>query len=142
QPEIAARFRAEARHAGALRHENIAHVYDYDDGRPGSYPPYLVMELVAGRSLDQVLAGGALGPARVMDIVAQTATGLAAAHRAGLVHRDIKPGNLLTGPGGIIKITDFGIAYAVGSAPVTSTGMIIGTPAYLAPERAAGAQAS
>jgi eukaryotic-like serine/threonine-protein kinase len=142
QPEIAARFRAEARHAGALCHENIARVYDYDDGQPGSHPPYLVMELVAGPSLDQLMAAGAPGPVRVMDIVAQTAAGLAVAHRAGLVHRDIKPGNLLLGPGGTVKITDFGIAHAVGSAPVTSTGTIVGTPAYLAPERAAGAQAS
>jgi hypothetical protein len=131
------RFRAEARHAGSLAHENIARVYDY--GEPGPrHPPFLVMELVAGPSLAEVLAGGALGPARSMRIVAQAAAGLHCAHAAGLVHRDIKPGNLLLAPGDEVKITDFGIAHAVGSAPVTGTGIVIGTPGYLSPERAAG----
>ena len=101
------------------------------------------MELVAGPSLAEVLRSGSpLDAARCMDIVAQTAAGLEAAHQAGLVHRDIKPANLLLSPPGIVKITDFGISHAVGSAPVTSTGVIIGTPGYLAPERAAGAQAT
>jgi serine/threonine-protein kinase len=77
-----------------------------------------------------------------MDIVAQAASGLHAAHLAGLVHRDIKPGNLLLAPGGIVKITDFGIAHAVDSAPVTVTGQLVGTPGFLAPERAMGAQAT
>jgi hypothetical protein len=131
------RFRAEARHAGSLTHENIARIYDY--GEPGPrHPPFVVMELVAGPSLAQVLAGGALDPGRSMRIVGQAATGLHAAHAAGLVHRDIKPGNLLLAPGDVVKITDFGIAHAVGSAPVTGTGIVIGTPGYLAPERAAG----
>jgi len=85
-----------------------------------------------------VLAGGPLDPVRTMDVVAQAAAGLDAAHRAGLVHRDIKPANLLVGPGGQIKITDFGIAHAAGSAPITRLGALVGTPAYLAPERAAG----
>ncbi len=77
-----------------------------------------------------------------MDIVAQTAAGLHAAHLAGLVHRDVKPGNLLLGPGGIVKITDFGISHAAGSAPITSAGMLVGTPGYLAPERVGGATAT
>ena len=77
-----------------------------------------------------------------MDIVAQTATALEAAHSAGLVHRDIKPANLLIGPGSQVKITDFGIAHAAGSAPLTRTGALIGTPAYLAPERVAGESAT
>jgi serine/threonine-protein kinase len=77
-----------------------------------------------------------------MDVLAQTAAGLQAAHAAGLVHRDIKPGNLVVGPAGQVKITDFGIAHAAGSLPITRTGMVIGTPSYLAPERAAGGQAS
>ncbi len=139
--ESLARFRAEAHHAGRLAHENIARVYDY--GEPGAEdPPYLVMELVDGPSLAQELAGGALDAARCLDIVAQAAAGLQAAHAAGLVHRDIKPANLLLGPGGVVKITDFGISHAIGSAPVTTTGMLIGTPGYLAPERAAGAGAT
>jgi serine/threonine protein kinase len=136
--EALARFRAEARHAGSLAHENIARVYDYDE----LHPPYLVMELVDGPSLAQALASGPMDPVRAMDVVAQAATGLQAAHEAGLVHRDIKPGNLLLAPDGIVKITDFGISHAVGSAGVTSTGLVVGTPGYLAPERVAGAGAT
>jgi serine/threonine protein kinase len=119
-PETLARFRAEARHSGALSHENIARVYDYGEP-PEAQAPYLVMELVDGPSLAGVLAAGPLAPARVAGIVAQTAAGLDAAHRAGLVHRDIKPGNLLISPDGRVKITDFGISYAAGAAPLTST---------------------
>ena len=133
-----ARFRAEAWHAGSLAHENIAQVYDY--GEPD--PPYLVMELVDGPSLAQVLASGPMGPARAMDVVAQAEAGLQAAHEAGLVHRDTKPGNLLLAPDRIVKITDFGIYHAVGSARMTSTGLVVGTPGYLAPERADGASAT
>ncbi len=77
-----------------------------------------------------------------MDVVAQAARGLAAAHRAGLVHRDVKPANLLVRSDGLVKITDFGIAYAADETPVTRPGMLIGTPAYLAPERVSGAPAS
>jgi len=140
-PETLARFRAEAQLAGSLSHPGIARVYDYGDAAwPGS--PYLVMELVDGPSLATVLAGGPLDTAQVMDVVAQTAAGLGAAHAAGLVHRDIKPANLLLGPGGQVKITDFGIAHAAGSAPLTQAGTLVGTPAYLAPERAAGAPAT
>jgi serine/threonine-protein kinase len=140
-PEILTRFRAEARHAGSLSHPGIARVYDYGDG-DWHGPPYLVMELVDGPSLSRVLARGPLDPARAMDVVAQAAAGLAAAHAAGLVHRDIKSANLLLGPDGQVKITDFGIAHAVGSAPLTQTGSLVGTPAYLAPERVAGAPAT
>ena len=136
-----ARFRAEARHAGSLSHPGIAHVYDYGELDP-PHPPFLVMELVDGPSLAGLLADGPLDAARVMDVVAQAAAGLHAAHRAGLVHRDIKPGNLLVGRDGVVKITDFGIAHAAGSAPLTRTGTLIGTPAYLAPERVAGAPAT
>jgi eukaryotic-like serine/threonine-protein kinase len=135
--EVRERFRAEARHAGSLAHENIARVYDYGEPGPGN-PAFLVMELVAGPSLAQVLAGGPLDPARSMRIVAQAASALHAAHAAGLMHRDIKPGNLLLAPGDAVKVTDFGIAHAAGSAPVTVTGIVMGTPGYLAPERAAG----
>ena len=136
-----ARFRAEARHAGGLSHENIARVFDY--GEPaGGQPPYLVMELVDGPSLEAALAGGPLESGRTMDIVAQAAAGLQAAHAAGMIHRDIKPGNLLLAPGGTVKITDFGIAHTIGSASVTASGELIGTPGYLAPERAGGEQAT
>ena len=139
--ETLSRFAAEARHAASVSHPGIAHVYDYGKtSRRGS--PYLVMELVDGPSLDRMLARGPLGAARTMDIIAQTAAGLAAAHRAGLVHRDIKPANLLLAPDGRVKITDFGIAYAAGSAPITQTGVLMGTVAYVAPERTIGGPAT
>lgn len=139
-PETLARFRAEARHAASVTHPGIAQVYDY--GEAGADSPYLVMELVDGPSLAGVLATGPLDPGDTMDVLAQAAAGLAAAHAAGLVHRDIKPANLLVGPDGQVKITDFGIAYAAGSAPLTRTGTLVGTPTYLPPERAAGGPAT
>src|SRR5262245_24758998 len=139
--ETLARFQAEARLAGVLSHEIIAQVYDYREPGDGQ-PPYLVMELVDGPSLETVLAGGPLDAHRTMDIVVQAAAGLQAAHAAGMIHRDIKPGNLLLAPGGTVKITDFGIAHTIGSAPLTTTGELIGTPGYLAPERAMGEQAT
>jgi len=137
--EALARFKAEARHAGALSHENIARVYDY--GEPADGQSYLVMELIDGPSLADVLARGPLGARPTMDTIAQVAAGLQAAHTAGLIHRDIKPANILFTSGGSVRITDFGIAHAVGSTPVTSTGMVMGTPGYIAPERVSGAQA-
>jgi eukaryotic-like serine/threonine-protein kinase len=142
QPHVLARFQAEARHAGSLTHENIARIYDYGDPADGQ-PPFLVMELVDGPSLEDVLAkGGALDARRSMNIVAQSAAGLAAAHAVGLIHRDIKPANLLLARDGLVKVTDFGIAHAVGSVPVTATGEVLGTPGYIAPERVGGAQAT
>ncbi len=136
-----ARFRAEARHAGSLSHPNIAQVYDYCEPDPPD-PAYLVLELVDGPSLARQLDGGPLSPARTLDVIEQAASGLAAAHRSGLLHRDIKPGNLLLSSDGLIKITDFGIAWAAGSAVHTRTGALAGTPAYLAPERFGGAAAT
>jgi eukaryotic-like serine/threonine-protein kinase len=141
QPQALGRFRAEARQAGSVSHQGIAQVYDYGEAGPAG-APYLVMELVNGPSLAEVLATGPLDAASALDVLAQAAEGLDAAHAAGLVHRDIKPANLVVGPGGQVKITDFGIAYAAGSMPVTRTGMVIGTPAYLAPEQVAGDPAS
>ena len=139
--EVLARFQAEARHAGALAHENIARVYDYGEPADGQ-PPYLVMELVNGPSLEAMLAGGPMDASRTMDVIAQAAAGLQAAHAAGLIHRDVKPANLLLAPGGIVKVTDFGIAHTVSSVPVTATGELIGTPGYMAPERVVGEQAT
>ena len=138
QPEARARFKAEALHAGALSHQNIARVYDYSE--PDGGQPYLVMEIVDGPTLSEVLAGGALGAARTMDIVAQVAAGLQAAHAIGLIHRDITPANILFASDGTVKITDFGIAHAVGSVPLTATGTVLGTPGYIAPERVSGQQ--
>jgi eukaryotic-like serine/threonine-protein kinase len=137
QAQTLARFRAEAQRAGALTHHNIARVYDYVEPRPPQ-PPFLVMELIEGPSLAQVLQRGPLLPARVMDILAGAASGLQAAHDAGLVHRDIKPANLLVTRDGTVKITDFGISYAADSAPMTASGMLLGTAGYMAPERLGG----
>lgn len=136
------RFENEARHAGLVSHQNVARVYDY--GAPGpAHPPYLVMELVQGESLARALEReGALNPRRTLAIIEQAAAGLQAVHEAGLIHRDIKPANLLLSESGEVKVTDFGISQAAESVPLTLTGMIVGSPAYLAPERAEGARAT
>jgi len=131
------RFRAEARHAGGLNHPGIAQVYDYQDAGPDR-PAYLVMELVNGPSLAGVLARGQLAALRTTDVLAQAAEALHAAHAAGILHRDIKPGNLLIGPGGQVKVTDFGIAQSSLSGDLTQTGSLVGTTGYLAPERVSG----
>ena len=138
-PDTLERFRKEARNAGLLTHPHVAQVFDYGPGGPGG-PPYLVMEFVDGPSLADILAVGPVAPVAALDVVAQTADGLSAAHRAGLVHRDVKPGNILIAPGGRVKVTDFGIAHAAGQAPVTGPGLVMGTAQYMAPERIAGGQ--
>src|SRR5260370_34574408 len=135
--DVLAGSRAEAGHAGGLSHPNLARVYDFREPADRQ-PPYLVMELVGGPSLAEALAGGPFHAAQAMDIIAQAATGLQVAHAAGLIHRDVKPANLLLAPGYIVKITDFGIAHAVGSAAVTPSGQMMGTPGYHAPEQVAG----
>ena len=142
-----ARFRSEAQHAAALSHPNIAAVYDYGeepavDGTD-EHLAYLVMELVEGESLSVQLARvGRLSPDRTVDVLRQTAAALAAAHEAGVVHRDVKPGNVLVREDGVVKITDFGIAWSAGSVPLTKTGQVVGTASYLSPEQAAGAHAT
>jgi hypothetical protein len=146
-PLFLARFRAEAQHAAALSHPNIAAVYDYGEEKTidgsGEHLAYLVMELVEGESLSTLLArSGALGSDRTLDLLRQTASALAVAHEAGVVHRDVKPGNVLVRWDGTVKITDFGIAWSAGSVPLTQTGQVIGTASYLSPEQAAGAHAS
>jgi serine/threonine-protein kinase len=138
-PETLDRFRKEARHAGALSNPHVAQVYDYGPAGPGG-SPYLVMEYVDGPSLADVLAVDPLEPTRALDIISQAADGLSAAHRAGLVHRDVKPGNILISREGRVKVTDFGIAHAAGQVPVTAPGLVMGTTQYMAPERIAGNQ--
>jgi hypothetical protein len=147
-PTFLARFRAEAQHTAGLSHPNIAALFDYGEALPdqdgsGEHLAYLVMELVEGEPLSAVLAREQrLDPARTLDVVQQTAAGLAAAHAAGVVHRDVKPGNVLIGSDGTVKITDFGIASSTSSAPLTQTGQVIGTAHYLSPEQAQGAKAT
>lgn len=135
-PGFLERFRAEARHAALVNHEGIANVFDYGEEQGSAY---IVMELVPGEPLSSIIEReGRLPADRVLGIVAQTATSLQAAHEAGLVHRDIKPGNLLITPDGRVKITDFGIARIADQVPLTATGQVMGTVQYLAPEQASG----
>jgi serine/threonine protein kinase len=139
-PGFLERFRAEARHAALVNHEGIANVFDYGEEEGSAY---LVMELVPGEALSAILERErVLSTDRVLDIVAQTANALSAAHAAGLVHRDIKPGNLLITPDGRVKITDFGIARIADQVPLTATGQVMGTVQYLSPEQASGRSAS
>ncbi|HHW50885.1 MAG TPA: protein kinase [Pseudoclavibacter sp.] len=139
-PGFLERFRAEARHAALVNHEGIASVYDYGEEEGSAY---LVMEMVPGQPLSTILEEKKSLPTnQVLDIVAQTAAALAAAHKVGLVHRDIKPGNLLITPEGRVKITDFGIARIADQVPLTATGQVMGTVQYLSPEQASGHPAS
>ena len=139
-PGFLERFRAEARHAALVNHEGIANVYDYGEENGSAF---LVMELVPGEPLSSVLEREhSLSIDKVLDIVAQTAAALQAAHAAGLVHRDIKPGNMLITPEGRVKITDFGIARIADQVPLTATGQVMGTVQYLSPEQASGQPAS
>ena len=134
-----ARFRAEARNTAALSHPNIAGIFDYGEADNGEHVAYLVMELVDGEPLSELLAReGRLSPQRTLSILGQAAAGLSAAHHAGVVHRDIKPGNLLVRPDGTVKVTDFGIARAASTVSLTQTGMVVGTAHYLPPEQAEG----
>ncbi len=141
-PTFVERFRAEARNTARLAHAGIATVYDYGEvpveGALGS-SAYLVMELVPGKPLSAILhERGQLRPSETMSIVGQTALALQAAHERGVIHRDIKPGNLMITPDGRVKVTDFGIARATDEVPLTQTGTVLGTSYYLAPEQAAG----
>ncbi|MDQ4214774.1 serine/threonine-protein kinase [Microbacterium capsulatum] len=139
-PGFLERFRAEARHAALVNHEGIASVFDYGEENGSAY---LVMELVPGEALSTILEReGSLSADKTLDVVAQTASALQAAHAAGLVHRDIKPGNLLITPDGRVKITDFGIARIADQVPLTATGQVMGTVQYLSPEQASGHAAS
>ncbi|WP_417220147.1 protein kinase domain-containing protein [Arthrobacter sp.] len=139
-PGFLQRFRAEARHTALLNHNGIANVFDY--GEEGG-SAYLVMELVPGQPLSAIIEREkVMAPDRTMSIIAQTARALSAAHAQGLVHRDVKPGNLLILPDGRVKITDFGIARIADQVPLTATGQVMGTAQYLAPEQATGQQAT
>lgn len=139
-PGFLERFRAEARHTALLNHPGVANVFDYGE-EDGS--AYLVMELVPGDPLSTIIERDKRLPAdRILNIIAQTARALAAAHAQGLVHRDVKPGNLIITPDERVKVTDFGIARLADQVPLTATGQVMGTAQYLAPEQATGQQAT
>jgi serine/threonine-protein kinase len=132
------RFRREALAAARLVHPNVVQVYDFgtDDA---SSRQFIAMEYVEGKSGAELLREhGRLPAQEVVDLCAQACRGLDYAHRNGVVHRDIKPGNLLRNPEGIVKIADFGIAKAADDSDITRVGSVIGTAAYLAPEQARG----
>src|SRR4051794_31166564 len=137
---LASRFREEARHMAAVSHPGIAHIHDYgEDGTSA----FLVMELVPGEPLSKVLADrGPLPVTEALSYLVQTADALSAAHAVGVVHRNIKPGNLIVMVDGTVKVTDFGIARAVGSSAMPAVGKVSGTPQYMSPEQATGGTAT
>jgi eukaryotic-like serine/threonine-protein kinase len=136
-PDSLSRLHAEARSAAGLRHDNVVEVYDYGETTVDGVPvPYVVMQLVDGRPVSALLTGGALPWRLAVLIAAQVAAALAAAHDRGIVHRDVKPANVMVTSTGV-KLVDFGISAAVGDQDPIS-GPILGTPAYLAPERLLG----
>src|SRR5215207_3574401 len=145
-PSFVRRLRAEARSAAAVTHPGIASVFDYGEvtTAAGAEPtPFLVMELVAGEPLSSLLAReGRLGLDRSLEIVGQAAVAVGAAHRVGLVHRDVKPANLLVGPDGTVKVTDFGVAQALGQGQGDQREVLVGTAGYLSPEQATGQAAT
>lgn len=144
-PDRRERFQREARAASALNHPNILTVHDA--GLEGEHP-YIVSELVEGETLRHLLERGPLPLRRLLEIATQIADALAAAHEAGIVHRDLKPENLMVGPGGRVKVLDFGLAKLLPEglderstatrAPLTEAGFVVGTLAYLSPEQAGG----
>jgi len=132
-----ARFMREARMAAGLSHINIVHVYDV--GQDADQRPYIVMEYVDGESLDETVARERrIPPPRVHEIALDCCRGLQHAHAAGLVHRDIKPHNLLADRAGLVKIADFGVARSLGETQLTMVGSVLGSARYLSPEQAAG----
>jgi eukaryotic-like serine/threonine-protein kinase len=142
-PVFRARFRREAQAAGRLNHPAIVAVYDTGEEREatGSSIPFIVMELVEGRSLrDALRQEGRVAPSRALELTAEVLDALACSHAAGIIHRDIKPGNVMLSNGRAVKVADFGIARAVSDSSGTATmaGTVIGTAQYLSPEQGRG----
>ncbi|MGH8972005.1 MAG: serine/threonine-protein kinase, partial [Acidimicrobiia bacterium] len=148
KPEVRRRFEAEARAAARLSHPHVVAVHDVgeEDG-----VPFIVMERLPGSDLEREMAAGPLDPARVREVAAGILAALGAAHAAGVVHRDVKPGNVLLTADGTVKVADFGIAKALDhpdgggrttEIDLTGDGQLIGTVAYMAPERVEGTPAS
>lgn len=140
-PEVRSRFEVEARSAARLHHPNVVSVFD--TGEDGG-DPYLVMELLPGESLADRVGQGPVAPEWLCRVAGDVLAALGAAHGAGLVHRDVKPGNVLLAAEGQAKVADFGIAKSMESVggDLTHTGLLLGTPAYLAPERIEGEPAT
>jgi len=139
--DFVARFKREALAAARLVHPNVVQVYDFGFDE-AAHQHYIVMELVNGQSCAEILRDrGALEVGEAVDVVAQACRGLAYAHRHGVVHRDVKPGNLLVADSEVVKLADFGIARAVDQSSITQVGSVLGTAAYLAPEQARGEEA-
>ncbi len=140
-PTFVSRFRREALSAARLVHPNIVQVFDsgFDES---AHQHFIVMEYVPGLSCAEILRDrGHLDVDQVVDIVGQACRGLDYAHRNGVVHRDVKPGNLLVSESGVVKLADFGIARATGQSSITQVGSVLGTAAYLSPEQARGEEA-
>ena len=138
-PSFVERFRREARSVAALAHPNIATVFDYGE-EDGSH--FIVMELVEGRDLARLLREeGRLSSDRAVRIAEQLGDALAHAHAAGVVHRDVKPANVIVGEQDLVKVTDFGIARVAGDSTLTATGSVLGSAHYISPEQANGAPA-
>jgi serine/threonine-protein kinase len=136
------RFEVEARHAAALRHPGVAQVFDFGGG-DHTHAPFLVMEYVDGEPLSALLRPGEpMDPAVAIDLLAGAGDAIGAAHAQGIVHRDVKPGNLMVTRDHRVKITDFGIARAADGLALTRTGEVMGTPQYLSPEQAEGKPAT
>ncbi|MEU8239230.1 protein kinase [Actinoplanes missouriensis] len=136
EPGFAERFRGEARTMATINHPGVVDVYDYGSDQQLAF---LVMEYVEGDALSRTLSRvGRLTPARTMALVAQAADALQAAHANGIVHRDVKPGNLLVRPNGTLVLTDFGIARSALVGQLTVAGAVLGTASYISPEQAAG----
>lgn len=139
-PEFAARFYGEARMMAAFRHPGVVEVYDYASDGDYEGPEkvaYLVMAFVAGDPLSTRVKAGPIGVAETMAIVAQAADALHAAHENGIVHRDVKPGNLIVKPTGAVILVDFGVARSTAMTSVTGLNAIVGTALYMAPEQVA-----
>src|SRR5512144_1170466 len=142
-PSFYLRFRREAQNAASLNHPAIVAVYDTGEerGSSGETLPYIVMEFVNGRTLKEVLAvEGRLMPRRALEITADICAALEFSHRHGIIHRDVKPGNVMLTQTGQVKVMDFGIARALasGATTMTQTSAVIGTAQYLSPEQARG----
>lgn len=135
RPDLRERFEAEIRAAGRLTHSGVVAVFDTGEHEG---LPFMVMELLTGRTLADELKAGAAGPDRAIDVALQILDALQVAHSEQILHRDLKPSNILLAADFSVKVADFGVAKVSGGADLTQTGTMVGTPAYLAPERIEG----